>query len=291
MTSAGAGRSGGVPVRRSSSVAELVERAQAGRAARGGPADLAGRGRLAAAARGGRAAGPAHRARADHRHHRLARGSASRPSTSACRHGAARSAGKRVGVLAVDPSSPFSGRRAARRPGPDAGPRDRPRRLHPLDGQPRAPRRAGVGDAAGAARARRRRLRRGPGRDRRGRASPRSRWPGSPTRTLVLLAPGMGDGIQAAKAGILEIGDVFVVNKADRDGADQVVRDLRSVLNLGAGRRRVAAADREDGRADRARASTTCSTRSTSTARTWTRRASATGAASAGPATRSRRSR
>ncbi len=51
--------------------------------------------------------------------------------------------------------------------------------------------------------------------------------------TLVLLAPGMGDGIQAAKAGILEIGDVYVVNKADRDGADQVVRDLRSVLSLG----------------------------------------------------------
>ncbi|HET9633662.1 MAG TPA: methylmalonyl Co-A mutase-associated GTPase MeaB, partial [Terrabacter sp.] len=38
--------------------------------------------------------------------------------------------------------------------------------------------------------------------------------------SVVLLAPGMGDGIQAAKAGILEIGDVFVVNKADRDGAD-----------------------------------------------------------------------
>ncbi len=52
--------------------------------------------------------------------------------------------------------------------------------------------------------------------------------------TLVLLAPGMGDGIQAAKAGILEVGDVYVVNKADRDGADQVVRDLRSVLSLGA---------------------------------------------------------
>lgn len=39
--------------------------------------------------------------------------------------------------------------------------------------------------------------------------------------TLVLLAPGMGDGIQAAKAGILEVGDVFVVNKSDRDGAAQ----------------------------------------------------------------------
>jgi LAO/AO transport system kinase len=50
--------------------------------------------------------------------------------------------------------------------------------------------------------------------------------------TLVLLAPGMGDGIQAAKAGILEIGDVYVVNKADRDGAHQVVRELRSSLAL-----------------------------------------------------------
>ena len=50
--------------------------------------------------------------------------------------------------------------------------------------------------------------------------------------TVVLLAPGMGDGIQAAKAGILEIGDLYVVNKADRDGADQVRRDLRSMLAL-----------------------------------------------------------
>ena len=50
--------------------------------------------------------------------------------------------------------------------------------------------------------------------------------------TMVLLAPGMGDGIQAAKAGILEIGDLYVVNKADRDGADQVRRDLRSMLQL-----------------------------------------------------------
>jgi LAO/AO transport system kinase len=51
--------------------------------------------------------------------------------------------------------------------------------------------------------------------------------------TLVLLAPGMGDGIQAAKAGILEIADVFVVNKADRDGADTTVRDLKGMLGLG----------------------------------------------------------
>jgi LAO/AO transport system kinase len=51
--------------------------------------------------------------------------------------------------------------------------------------------------------------------------------------TVVLLAPGMGDGIQAAKAGILEVADIFVVNKADRDGADQAVRDLRYMLSLG----------------------------------------------------------
>jgi LAO/AO transport system kinase len=51
--------------------------------------------------------------------------------------------------------------------------------------------------------------------------------------TVVLLAPGTGDGIQAAKAGILEVADVFVVNKADRDGADQAIRDLRHMLSLG----------------------------------------------------------
>ena len=51
--------------------------------------------------------------------------------------------------------------------------------------------------------------------------------------TVVLLAPGMGDGVQAAKAGILEVGDVFVVNKADRDGADATARDLRHMLSLG----------------------------------------------------------
>ncbi|WP_224389806.1 methylmalonyl Co-A mutase-associated GTPase MeaB [Pseudonocardia sp. ICBG1293] len=50
--------------------------------------------------------------------------------------------------------------------------------------------------------------------------------------TVVLLAPGMGDGIQAAKAGILEIGDVFVVNKADREGARRTVRELRNMLHL-----------------------------------------------------------
>jgi LAO/AO transport system kinase len=56
---------------------------------------------------------------------------------------------------------------------------------------------------------------------------------GAADTTVVLLAPGMGDGIQAAKAGILEVGDVYVVNKADRDGADSTVRELRHMLTLG----------------------------------------------------------
>ncbi|MET4077344.1 methylmalonyl Co-A mutase-associated GTPase MeaB [Janibacter sp. UYMM211] len=51
--------------------------------------------------------------------------------------------------------------------------------------------------------------------------------------SVVVLAPGMGDGIQAAKAGILEIGEVFVVNKSDRSGADDTVRDLRRMVSLG----------------------------------------------------------
>jgi len=54
--------------------------------------------------------------------------------------------------------------------------------------------------------------------------------------TLVVLAPGLGDAIQMAKAGILEVADVFVVNKADRDGAADVQRELRQMLHLGAAR-------------------------------------------------------
>ena len=54
--------------------------------------------------------------------------------------------------------------------------------------------------------------------------------------TLVALAPGFGDAVQVAKAGILEVADVFVVNKADRDGAQVVARDLRQMLHLGEAR-------------------------------------------------------
>ena len=52
--------------------------------------------------------------------------------------------------------------------------------------------------------------------------------------TMVVLIPGMGDDIQAIKAGILEIGDVFTINKADHDGADKLVRELNMMLDLDA---------------------------------------------------------
>ncbi len=53
---------------------------------------------------------------------------------------------------------------------------------------------------------------------------------------VVVLAPGLGDAVQMAKAGILEVADVFVVNKGDRDGAGEVVRELHQMLHLGAAR-------------------------------------------------------
>lgn len=56
--------------------------------------------------------------------------------------------------------------------------------------------------------------------------------------TVVVTVPGLGDDIQAIKAGLLEIADVLVVNKADRDGADRTERDLLQMLELRAGDRR-----------------------------------------------------
>jgi LAO/AO transport system kinase len=50
--------------------------------------------------------------------------------------------------------------------------------------------------------------------------------------TVVVSVPGLGDDIQAIKAGVLEIGDVFVVNKADRDGADRTARELAAMLEM-----------------------------------------------------------
>ena len=51
--------------------------------------------------------------------------------------------------------------------------------------------------------------------------------------SIVILVPGLGDDIQAIKAGIIEIGDLFVINKCDREGADKTERDLRMVLEMG----------------------------------------------------------
>jgi LAO/AO transport system kinase len=50
--------------------------------------------------------------------------------------------------------------------------------------------------------------------------------------TIVVMVPGMGDDVQSLKAGIMEIADIFVVNKSDRDGADQVEKEVRSMQSL-----------------------------------------------------------
>jgi LAO/AO transport system kinase len=54
--------------------------------------------------------------------------------------------------------------------------------------------------------------------------------------TVIVVIPGMGDGIQAIKAGILEVGDLFLINKADRDGADKTLNELRQMIEMGQNR-------------------------------------------------------
>ncbi|MGI8676995.1 MAG: methylmalonyl Co-A mutase-associated GTPase MeaB [Nocardioidaceae bacterium] len=144
---------------------------------------------------------------------------------------ALRSAGQRVGVLAVDPSSPFSG-------GALLGDRVRMQE-HATDSEVFIRSMASRGHLGGLAWATPQALRVlaaascdvilvetvGVGQS-------EVEVAGLADTTLVMLAPGMGDGIQAAKAGILEIGDIYLINKADRDGADQVRRDLRAMLAL-----------------------------------------------------------
>ena len=145
--------------------------------------------------------------------------------------GELRRAGKRVGVLAVDPSSPFSGgallgdrvRMQDHALDPDVYIRSMASRGH-LGGLAwSTPQALRVLDAAGCDVVLVETV---------GVGQSEVEIAGQADTTLVLLAPGAGDGIQAAKAGILEIGDLYVVNKADRDGADQVRRDLRSMLAL-----------------------------------------------------------
>lgn len=143
-----------------------------------------------------------------------------------------RKADKRVGVLAIDPSSPFSGgallgdrvRMQDHATDPGVYIRSMASRGH-LGGLSRTtPQALRVLDAAGCDVVIVETV---------GVGQSEVEIAGLADTTLVLMAPGLGDGIQAAKAGILEIGDVYVVNKADRDGAEQVRRELRSMLALG----------------------------------------------------------
>jgi GTPase len=142
-----------------------------------------------------------------------------------------RARGERVGVLAIDPSSPFSG-------GALLGDRVRMQE-HALDPDVYIRSMATRGHLGGLAAATPQALRAfdaagfdtvivetvGVGQSELEVAQ-------TADAILVLLAPGMGDGIQAAKAGILEIGDIFVVNKSDRDGAQALVRELRTMIAL-----------------------------------------------------------
>ena len=84
---------------------------------------------------------------------------------------------------------------------------------------------------------------------------------GAADTTVVVVNPGWGDAVQANKAGLLEIADLFVINKADRAGAEETRRDLESMLDLSE-RRRVAAAGRDAPWRRPARASTTSGRRS-----------------------------
>ena len=143
-----------------------------------------------------------------------------------------RAQGKRVGVLAVDPSSPFSGgallgdrvRMQDHALDPEVYIRSMASRGHLGGLSWTTPQALRVLDAAGCEVILVETV---------GVGQSEVEIAGLADTTIVLLAPGMGDGIQAAKAGILEIGDVFVVNKADREGADATVRDIRHMISLG----------------------------------------------------------
>ncbi|GGZ31906.1 transporter [Streptomyces inusitatus] len=146
-----------------------------------------------------------------------------------------RRAGRRVGVLAVDPSSPFSGgallgdrvRMSEHASDPGVYIRSMATRGH-LGGLAwAAPQAIRVLDAAGCEVILVETV---------GVGQSEVEIAAQADTSVVLLAPGMGDGIQAAKAGILEIGDVYVVNKADRDGADATARELNHMLGLGEAR-------------------------------------------------------
>jgi LAO/AO transport system kinase len=153
-------------------------------------------------------------------------------TTAAALVGAFRAAGRRVAVLAVDPTSPFTG-------GALLGDRIR-MQDHATDDQVFIRSMATRGHLGGLAAAAPRAIRVldaagfevilvetvGVGQAEVAVAA-------LADSVVVLLAPGLGDAIQAAKAGILEVADLFVVNKADKPDSHQVVRDLRTMIALG----------------------------------------------------------
>jgi LAO/AO transport system kinase len=145
---------------------------------------------------------------------------------------AVRAAGHRVGVLAVDPSSPFTG-------GAILGDRVRMQE-HTTDPGVYIRSMSSRGQLGGlsAATPQAVRVLEGAGCDvilveTVGVGQAEVEIASLADTTLVLLAPGMGDAIQAVKAGVLEIADVFVINKADRPGADATYRDIQGMLGLG----------------------------------------------------------
>ncbi len=142
-----------------------------------------------------------------------------------------RRAGRTVGVLAVDPTSPFSGgavlgdRVRMQAHAQDAGVfiRSMATRGH-LGGLARATADAAVVLAAS-------------GRDlvvieTVGVGQDEVEIAKTADISVVVLVPGMGDDVQALKAGVMEIADLFLVNKSDRDGADRTVADVESLLSL-----------------------------------------------------------
>jgi len=145
--------------------------------------------------------------------------------------GVLRARGQRVGVLAVDPSSPFSGgallgdrvRMQDHALDPEVYIRSMASRGHLGGLSWAAPQAVRVLDAAGCDVILVETV---------GVGQSEVEIAALADTTIVLIAPGMGDGIQAAKAGILEIGDLYVINKADRDGADQARRELRGMIAL-----------------------------------------------------------
>jgi LAO/AO transport system kinase len=142
-----------------------------------------------------------------------------------------RARGRRVGVLAVDPSSPFSGgallgdriRMSEHAADPDVFIRSMASRGHLGGLSWAAPQALRVLDAAGCDVVLLETV---------GVGQSEVEVAATADTTVVLLAPGMGDGIQAAKAGLLEVADVLAVNKADREGADRTVRELRNAISM-----------------------------------------------------------